>query len=99
VNKNDEGYEKADILKAYEEVKNREVRNLKTNKRLSICASINSFKDYGVGVYLYFMFLKWMAWGFTFMTLLTIPALVSNNMSDGLGILSKSSLDLISAGN
>lgn len=52
-----------------------------------------------MGVYLYFVFLKWFAWGFTITALLTIPALISNSISGGLGVQSKSSLDLISAGN
>lgn len=56
--------------------------------------------EHGTGLMLYFMFLKWMAISFFFMSLLSLPCLISNiegNYDDG---TSKSSfLDRTTLGN
>lgn len=72
------GYCKAEIPKA--KAHKKEVRLNKPDERdySLCCTSPSTLGKHGVGLMLYFMFIKWMAIGFFILTLLSIPALVSN---------------------
>jgi hypothetical protein len=55
--------------------------------------------DYGVGLYLYFMYLKFMAIAFGIMSLIMIPALISNMRGDFYDDQNRSFLDFSMLGN
>jgi len=76
--KNELGYCKAEIPKAKEHRK--EILLHKENGRSYnlFCTSPSTLGKHGPGLMLYFMFIKWMAIGFFIMSILSIPALVSN---------------------
>ena len=76
--KHELGYCKAEIPKAKSH--NKEVRLNKPDGRdyRLCCTSPTTLGKHGAGLMLYFMFIKWMAIGFFILTLLSIPALVSN---------------------
>lgn len=45
------------------------------------------------------MFVKWMAWGFTIMSILMIPSIVSNSQSGYLTTEAKSNIDYLTPAN
>jgi hypothetical protein len=94
----DLGYDRADYKVAKENDRNTTVRN-KNGKNYSMCVSMKKFGKYGVGLYLYFKFLKWFAWGFSFMSILMMFCLASNINSGYLGDESKSFFDKLTAAN
>ena len=64
-----------------------------------MCVSLNEFGKYGVGLFLYFKFLKWMAILYSVMSVLMIMSLVSNITSNYLTTESRSNFDKATAAN
>ena len=72
------GYCKANRKKAQEFAWDHWLRTV-SNKSYSVCCTKpTTLGKHGKGLMLYFMFIKFMAIGFTIVTLLSVPALVSN---------------------
>ena len=72
------GYCKAEISKAKEYRKSIRLQNAEGKNYSLLCTSPTTLGKHGVGLMLYFMFIKWMAIGIFIMALISLPALVSN---------------------
>ena len=74
------GYEKASYIEARKHYIDTSIRTL-SKKRYSLCVNISEFGRYGVGLFLYFKFLKWMAIMYSIMSVLMLFSLSSNLVS------------------
>jgi len=72
------GYSKASIQKAKEHLKNSWLLNVKGKNYSLCCTSPTTLGKHGSGLMLYFMFIKWMAIGFSVLSLIMIPSAISN---------------------
>ena len=64
-----------------------------------MCTSIDKFSRFGIGLYFYFKFLKYMSICFCIMSILMIPSMVSNLTGSYLTTESKSALDKLTVAN
>ena len=80
---------KADISKVPEYIDSHSVRKKNGNSRVKYSwkCDIEEFGQYGIGIILYLNFLKKMAIVFSVMAIVSIPALVSNCIGNGVYIL------------
>jgi hypothetical protein len=77
----DKGYKALNIVEAEKIIAEKMVTDISKDyppRKFHYCTPIYQFRRFGVGIYLYFLFIKWMAWGFTVMSILMLPSLISN---------------------
>lgn len=86
------GYTKADEQKAREHKFNTTIWDKEGKLRPIWKTSINDFGEHGVGLMLYFMFLKWMSIGLFIVTILSLPCLIVNCAGNGITDSNKISL-------
>ena len=88
--KNKEFYKERDevIKDAMEKRKEKQIQVLNPQtgyfERITIDTSIEDYTKYGIGVYLFFDFLRCLSWAFLILSILSIPKLIIYSFGDGL---------------